>query len=481
MRRIDRLRRMRAKVDARRAQTNDDAGADPGPLMDFIPRVSPHFRSPTHLHELVDDIERSTREQVEACHSVPVRHAKTTTLKHGVAWWLARDPTESILYASYAHGFAALQVADSRDIAVRAGVRMGRIQRHDEWTTAAGGVVVAVGLGGQITGRGFTKIIVDDAHKNRAEAESRVVRERVVEGFYNDLYTRRDPRGTSIFNVQARWNQNDLYGVLTRGARPFAARNAPALDDQGRALAPWLFDVPALEQIRDTVGPYVWASLYQGQPRPRGGALFVDVTLVEQLPHAVSFRWVIGLDLARTARTRSDHHAAVVMRCTDDGMLDVLEVARARGTITDRTKEGEVVDLGFIRDLARLARKYPGAGFVMYASEGEAWLVEFVEGLLSEALGAPAQIRVRVIESKDKWMRSQRYSAAWNAGRVRIPAPSDPSDREGWQGAFVAEHVEFTGLPGQADDQVDAAVAAHDDLTADQGTSLAEAMKGVRI
>lgn len=477
MRRLDRLRRLRAKVDARRALVDEDAG-DPGPLMQFVPRVSPNFREPSHLPELVADIERAAAEPIEVCHSVPVRHAKTTTLKHGVAWWLRRDPTESILYLSYAYSFAALQVADAHSIAVRAGVQMGRIQRHGEWTTRAGGVVVAAGIGGQLTGRGFTKIIIDDPHKNRAEAESRVMRERVVEGFFNDIYTRRDPRGTSVLNVQARWNQNDLYGVLTRSARPFAARNTPALDEQGRALAPWLFDERALEEIRETVGPYTWASLYQGQPRPRGGALFVDVTLVEHVPHAQSWKWGIGIDLARTARTRSDHHAAVVMRRCDDGMHDVLEVARTRGTITDRTRDGEVVDAGFIRELARLVRAYPGAGLVMYASKGEEWLVQFVEQLLAAALEQPVKIKVRVIESRDKWMRAQRYSEAWNAGRVRIAAPHE---RDGWQGPFIAEHVEFTGLAGQEDDQVDAAVAVHDDLNAESGTTLAEAMAGVRL
>lgn len=487
--RHERQRRVMRALRERRVSTG--ATQDPGPLLDFVPRVTRAFRAPTHLATLAHAIERGQAApgSVRATFSVPVRHGKTSLVHHGIAWLLAKDPWRSILYVSYAHGFAAKQAGKAKEIAIRAGVRtIGR--RKDEWTTRAGGLVKAAGIGGQITGEGFTDVFVDDPHKNRAEAESRMIREGVVEAFFNDVFTRRDPRGTNFYVIHARWHPSDLIGVLTHlDSHPFEEHNAPALSDAGEPLAPWLFDVEQLEELRDTLGPYVWASLYQGRPRPRGGALFVEPTLA-RLSTPAEYRIAIGIDLARTARTRSDHNAAVVMRKDlARTTIDVLEATRVRGTLTDRVRGDELVDAGFVRELVRLLLVYPGAQLCMYALLLEEPLVRLLERILSSALGFDVAVQMLPIAG-DKYLRAQPYAASWNAGRVRIPgratvrdqdadadAPDEGRNRDGWQHAFVSEHVEFTGVRGEEDDQVDAGAAAHDWLMQDEGTSLAEAMR----
>ncbi len=461
---------------------------DPGPLLEYIPRLSPHLRRPDHLAGLADSFERGMRElgSVREAWSVAVRHGKTTFVHHAAPWILEHDPTRKILYLSYAHGFAKKQTGIMRDLAQRAGI-MVRGRRRDEWTTKQGGMVKAAGMGGQLTGEGFTDVIVDDPHKNRAEAESRVIREGVIEAMYNDVYTRRDPRGTNFWVIHARWHVNDLAGVLTRAEpHPFARYNLPAIDADGRPLAPWLFDLEQLEELRDTLGPYVWASLYQGEPRPRGGALFVEPTLAK-LAEPTSYRTAIGIDIARSSSTRSDHNAAVVLRKDlDTGLMDVLEAVRARGTVTDRVRGGETVDEGFLRLLVRVIHEHPGAELCMYAAEVEMGFVQLLERELSDILEHTVTIHVMPIAG-DKYMRAQAYAASWNKGRVRIPGRTSLADgqddeerhRDGWQNAFIGEHVDFTGVKGDEDDQVDAAVAAHDWLNQEQGTSLAEAMAAI--
>lgn len=81
------------------------------------------------------------------CISVPPRHGKTTTILYAIAWLLARDPTLTVLYVSYGHGFAAKQVRKIREIAISIGLRMGDVRRRDEWTTLEGGGVKAAGIG----------------------------------------------------------------------------------------------------------------------------------------------------------------------------------------------------------------------------------------------------------------------------------------------------------------------------------------------
>ncbi len=484
-------RQLRVHRTIRSQRRTTSRAVDPGSLLAFVPRLSKRFRTPDHLAELATAIERSAvNERVRACFSVPVRHGKTSLIHHAIAWVLAKDPTLRILYVSYAHGFAAKQVAKAKELAKRAGVAVvGR--RRDEWTTQQGGLVKAVGIGGQITGEGFTHVFVDDPHKNRAEAESRIIREGVVEAFFNDIFTRIDPRGTSFFVVHARWTVNDLIGVLTRmEPHPFEQHNAPALDDEGNALAPWLFDAKTLEEIRDTVGPYTWASLYQGEPKPPGGALFTKL-LLGRLVEPRNYRLAIGIDLARTVSQRADHNAAVVMRKNvDTDVIDILHAVRARGTIMDREVDRALVDEGFVRQVVPLLFEHPGAELVMYAAETEEALVTLFARELSDAAGHTVVVHALPAD-RDKWRRAQPYAASWNRSRVRIPGrsdvhdanedtPDDGRDRDGWQSAFIAEHVDFTGVKGAEDDWVDAAGAAHDWLNAEQTTSLAEAMANTR-
>lgn len=465
---VERTRRVAAKAEARRSLTRVRS-PDPGPLLDFVPKLSPKWQRPDHLAPLAEAFERGVREGgVRVAFSVPVRHGKTSLLVSAVPWLLRKDPSRSILYVSYAHGFARKQTARSMTLAVRAGLGLGGSRRKDEWQTLAGGQVKAAGIGGQITGEGFTDIIIDDPHKNRAEAESRIIREATIEALEDDIFTRDDPRGTNVYLVHARWHVNDAIGVFSRSEHQgFAYHNLPALDGEGRALAPWLWSADFLRQKELQVGPYTWASLYQGSPRPRGGALFIDVTLVERLPE-IPHRVAIGIDLAFTAKTRSDRNAAVVMRRhmgAKPAVYDIPEAVAERGLIADRRRErdGEVVDPGFVRQLAPLVKRYPSAPIVMYAHEREAGIIASIERELESVLGGT---RVRVkrmsIENRDKWVRSSEgYAPVWNDGRVLIQRPAN---RDGWQNGFVAQHVSFSGVRGDEDDLVDAATAAFDFL-----------------
>lgn len=475
--RVTRLSRDRSKAIARRAPRT--RAIEAGPLLRLVPRLSPDYEEPAHLREFADEIERSMRETVEVCVSIPPRHGKTTLLLHAIVWILLNDPTATILYASYAHGFAAKQVRKAMRLAVRAGVALGETRRRDEWTTAAGGCVKAVGVGGQITGEGFRWIIVDDPHKNRAEAESRTIREGVVDGFLSDIYTRQDPQGTSVFVVHTRWHEADLIGVLSAAARvgddgerdgpePFRLINMTALlagaaNDGSyttRALAPSLFSVDRLLKIRARIGEYAWASLYEGSPRPKGGLLFGGVHLIDRLEAIGTWRYAIGIDMARTARTRSDWNAAVVMRRSGTSkIVEVVEVVRQQGTLTDRVDgrgtDAQRLDDGFLKSLHALSKRYPGAPIVMYVSKDETMTI----ALMGRHDQYPVRVRATLAGS-DKWTRAQPYASAWNdpEGRVRV-LRSAP-----WTNAFVSEHVAFTGADGERDDQVDAGSAGYDAL-----------------
>jgi phage terminase large subunit-like protein len=475
--RVTRIERDRSKARARREPKK--RAVEPGRLLKLVPRISPQYEEPEHLTPFALEIERSMHESVEVCVSIPPRHGKTTLLLHAIVWILLNDPTATILYASYAHGFAAKQVRKAMRLAIRAGIALGETRRRDEWTTAAGGCVKAVGVGGQITGEGFRWIFVDDPHKNRAEAESRTIREGVIDGFLSDIYTRQDPMGTSVFVVHTRWHEADLIGALTAASRvgddgeregpePFRLINLTALQGvaandgsyETRSLAPSLFTVERLLKIRSRIGEYAWASLYEGSPRPKGGLLFGDVHLIDRLETGGTYRYAIGIDMSRTARTRSDWNAAVVMRrAANSKVVEVVEVMRHQGTLTDRVDargtDAARLDDGFLKRLHALSQRYPGAPIVMYVAKDETQTI----ALMGRHDTYPVRVRATLAE-RDKWSRAQPYASAWNDpdGRVRV-LRSAPC-----MNAFIAEHVAFTGAEGERDDQVDAAAAAYDAL-----------------
>src|SRR5688500_16480869 len=145
--------------------------------------------------------------------------------------------------------------------------------------------------------------------------------------------TRVEPGG-SVFVCQTRWHPDDLSGVLIKRGWPYV--KLPALDEAGTALWPERWPADALQKRREEVGPYVWASLYQGEPRPRGGAVFGDAWGYEKLP-AQGYRVGIGLDLAFTKKTASDYSVLVVM-LHHAGFFYVVDVVRAQTRAPDFTE-----------------------------------------------------------------------------------------------------------------------------------------------
>ncbi len=89
------------------------------------------------------------------------------------------------------------------------------INTMGEWETSFGGGVKAVGVGGGITGFGGNLIIIDDPVKSRAQAESKLIRDKNDDWFRNDIRTRAEPGAKMIF-IGTRWHEDDLGGRILR-------------------------------------------------------------------------------------------------------------------------------------------------------------------------------------------------------------------------------------------------------------------------
>lgn len=133
---------------------------------------------------------------------MPPQHGKTETLLHAIAWLLRRKPWLRNAYASYAASLAFTKSRLARDYAQSAGVAIrDDANKVNEWVTTDGGGLLATGVGGPLTGNPVDGLLlVDDPHKNRAEAESATVRNRIKEWWTSTAMTRVHP-GASVLVV----------------------------------------------------------------------------------------------------------------------------------------------------------------------------------------------------------------------------------------------------------------------------------------
>ena len=409
-------------------------------LVNFVPHLSPRYLPPKHLAPLLRRFELAVDGIPQrVCCSAPPRHAKTESVLHVPAFALRRHPELTLSYSTYADPLSRSKSKKARRLVELQGIETtGGV---NEWRTAEGGGLLAGGVGGPLTGHGVNIGIVDDPYKNRLQAESAAYRESLSDWAHDVLLTRIEPGG-SVFVFATRWHPDDLIGELV--GEGFEHLNLPAFTDDGEALWPERWNAEALRARRQDVGEYTWASLYQGEPRPRGGKVFDDVYTYTVGP--LVYTAAIGVDLATSEKTAADYSVAVLMARQGDEYF-ILDVLRE-----------QLSPPKFKRRMRILHDANPAAPLRWYAAGMELSAATFY------ADGDDAVPLQALPARGDKFTRSIAYAAAWNAGRIKLPRTAP------WLLEFVTEHASFTGVKDKHDDTIDAAVAAFDLLQSAGGS-----------
>lgn len=385
-------------------------------------------------------LERALVEPVRAVVTVPPQHGKSETALHWIPWVLLQHPTDTIAYVTYATEFARSQSRKARRYAMASGLELDRTaNRLEEWLTPQGGGVFATGAGGPLTGRPVKRLLADDLFKNREEAESRAIREARWEWFTDVALTRLHPDSSAVL-INTRWHVDDIAGRLLD--QDWEQVHLPAISDRGEALWPEQRPIEFLRQQEEQLGAYSFASLYQGRPRPRGGALFSAPAFYERETASPSeYRTAIGIDLAYTAKTHADYSVAVVLgedRREAQPKYYILELIRKQVTASE-----------FALVLKSLAGRYPGPQY-WYCSTTERGSADILR-----MQGIPVKDE---LATADKFVRAQPVAAAWNAGKILVPRETP------WTHALIDEVTNFTGVNDPHDDIVDALAAAFDAL-----------------
>jgi predicted phage terminase large subunit-like protein len=415
-------------------------------LLDFIPRISPEFSSPYHLADWCAIIERCLTEAVRALVSVPIRHFKTETTLHGIAWLLVHNPTLKIVLFTYDHERAEYLGRRTRQICEAAGIGPERDwNKQTIWQNSQGGGVSVMSAKQSKLGQDCDILFFDDPVNEHGAFDLRVRTEVDTAIAHYTARAGRPGRPGSVLGIMSRWHPDDPAGRrLLREASVWEEIRHPAIVDEDgpdeRAFAPNVMTLEDLKRRRAELrelgeGERLWQAQFQNNPQPDVLGLFGNPSRYAIVP---SFgRWAFGIDLAYSVEASSDFFALVVMK-----------IWEGRAYVVEAHRERRDLDMAAQRLLFAL-RQYPGAAIFSYISGPEKGAIQYLidRGVNVEAM--PARY--------DKGTRARKTIDAWNAGRIMLP------EQAPWVNAFVSRCRLFTGNPKAGDDdEIDALVSGCD-------------------
>lgn len=414
----------------------------------------------------------------------PPQHGKSElTSVRLPAFWLGQRPDDPVILTSYGATLAESKSRQVRDILIGDEFRalFGDLAPVDEpvqlrpdsravarWQLAGHrGAMLAVGVGGPVTGHGAQLGIIDDPFENWEQAASQTHRDRVWD-WYRGTFRTRIWEGGAIVLIMTRWHEDDLAGRLlreqgddwhvlrlpalaeTQEERDYNDRRMglvqggidPLGREPGEALAPRRYSATEMALIRRDVGSLVFAAEYQGAPTAAEGTLVKRAWLpiVQAAPASVLGR-VRYWDKAASTAASAKFTAGVRVSYGSDGIIYVEDAKRGQWSTGER------------RAVMRQTAQLDGIEVVIGVEQepGSSGLDSVQDDI--RLLAGFAAFADR--PSGDKDTRLLPFAAQAEAGNVRLVAGS-------WNEAFIDE---LTAIPnGRYRDQADAVAAGFNRL-----------------
>jgi predicted phage terminase large subunit-like protein len=456
-------------------------------LVTFAEAMNPAYKA-AEVHKLIaSKLEDCFAKKIKRiCISMPPRTGKSELCSILFpAWALTKNPKLEIITASYSSELSEAfsqkckGVLTSREyLQLFPEIIHPDANRQRSWGTLAGGRFFSTGVGGGCTGLGADLLLIDDAVKSRAEADSESMRELLWGWFVSTAMTRLSPDGVAIV-IGTRWNRDDLIGRLTSpdyqreledlgcGDSKWEILNLEAVCENpetdplhrkaGAALWPEKWPIPLLLLAKASLGSREFSALYQGQPTAAGGNA-CDVSKLQYVEAAdvpKDLRTVRAWDLA--LGTAMHHDWSVGAKVGVDhktGLTWVLNIHRGRRRWPEQKAlilalaEAEQNPLIPGSDIPGAPQAQPEVWKI--AVESVAAFSVCYEELKTALLG---KVKVEgVTPSDSKEIRAQPFLNQIDAGKVFLV-------RGAWNADFISE---LEGFPaGAHDDQIDAAAAAY--------------------
>lgn len=425
----------------------------------------------------------------------PPQHGKSELVSVRLpAFWLGKRPDDPVVLASYGADLAESKSRQARDVVASeeyealfgdlAPSEMAVSVRADSrsvrrWQLEGRrGAMLAVGVGGPITGHGAQLGIIDDPVENWEQAQSQTYRDRAWEWYRGTFRTRIWESGAIVL-IMTRWHEDDLAGRLLREQPgqwrvlrlPALAESQEQRDDAarrmglalgepdplgrqvGEALAPRRYSAQALAELRADTGSVVFAAEYQGDPRAPEGNRFKRswFQIVDGAPaQAERVRY---WDMAASTGPQAKRTAGVLLAKAADGVVYVEDVVLGQWTPGPRNQ--------VVRQVAELdvLRYGPGVRVRIEQEPGSSG-IDAIEALITLLSGfAVAGDKA----TGDKDVRLEPFAAQAEAGNVRLV-------RGAWNGEYIDE---MCAVPnGFYRDQADATAGGFNQLRRKTGATV---------
>ena len=409
-------------------------------------------------HELTAVIRGHTRRLII---TVPPRSLKSICASVCLpAFVLGHDPSQRIICVSYSEALARKHANDCRAL-----MRSDLYRRifpatcispakdtESEVMTTARGSRLATSVGGTLTGRGGSLLIIDDPLKPQ-DAQSESARESVKQWYSNTLLSRLDHKMEgAIIVVMQRLHPDDLVGHLLE-QEGWRHLNLPAIGEEkttvtlgaarryrrqiGEVLHPERESQAALDELKVAMGSMEFAAQYQQSPVPVGGNLIKWSWFrfyQQSPPPQAGDRLIVSWDTALSSSQLADFSACVVLLVRQQTVY-ILDVLRSRLEYPELKRA--ILDHHNRWRQAAVSCSY--SLLIEKKGSGQS-LIQDLRRHNVHAIG--------INPEGDKVMRMAAQTAPIEAGCVHLPASAP------WLDEFKKELLSFPA--SRHDDQIDA-------------------------
>jgi len=333
-------------------------------FLQFVWWMPQPLRVGRHTAAICDRLTRATFDWLEGRSTYllincPFRHGKTDAVSRAfVPWFLGvcADRQPDVILSGYGstlvEGISRQCQAIMRSVEYRMvfpGVALDPARgAADEWGVArSAGTVVAVGLGGAITGKGGHLIILDDYCKSREEAYSETFREKTWQAFSVDLMSRRNAPASITIVMATPWHPDDVTGRIIKAVADdplfprFEHLTFPAhKPGEYSILFPEMYSREWYDGQRATLGPTMAAALLDCNPVGDETRMFRREwwQSCERMPARELLNAYIFVDSANAQRKTSDFTVMWVVGLGQDRNYYLLDGIRDRLNLSQRTR-----------------------------------------------------------------------------------------------------------------------------------------------
>ena len=415
-------------------------------LIAFTEYTAPYYEAAPHHKEIAAHLERVEQGACQRLMIIePPRHGKSELASRRFpAYYIGRNPQHGIVAASYNSDLAMDFGREVRNI-VRSqpyqmlfpGAEMAVDSKAaDRWHISEGGSYAAAGVGTAVTGRDADIFLIDDPMKDREDANSERMRERLW-SWYSSVVQSRLPR--AIVLIQTRWHEDDLAGRLLAnmedGGEQWTVLHHPAIASDNKALWPDRYPLDKLEQVRSTMLPRDWSALFQGTPAPEEGDFFkADWFRWYDTPPAILNKYGASDYAITEADGDWTCHGVAGVDANDD--LYLLDWYREQVDTYDG-----------VETAITLMKNHNPMAWAEEKAQIEKALGPFIAKRQRER--KVYTFRVQLSARQNKMAKAQAFRARAAQGKVYLPKGAP------WVADFLAELLMFPS--GKHDDQVDVA------------------------